>query len=143
MERLGIPDSPTRRVLFDLAGILDDREGGAQVALATAAWVALTKEFEEQFTPKSPLRVQAEYLRNQRELKSLGIETPDLRGEDLQFDVLPTTPVEFAQQLGYADGGRAVRKVLRLGFPDHDRHSGWAPLTPEQVNYVRAHLARR
>lgn len=61
VEALGIPDTPVRRVLFDLANIIA-ASGGEDIALASAGYTALMKEFEEQYTPKSPLRQQLEHI---------------------------------------------------------------------------------
>ncbi len=52
-------------------------------------------------------------------------------------------PKDLAQQLGYDDEGRAVRRVLRQGFPDHPMNSRWEPLSPQQIAFVREHLSSR
>lgn len=54
-----------------------------------------------------------------------------------------TAPKDLAQQLGYDDDGRAVRRILRQGFPEHPKHSRWEPLSPTQIEYVRKHLSSR
>lgn len=143
VEALGIPDSAMRRVLFDLAAFVEASPEGDQYALATSAYLALTKEFQEQFTPKSPLRQQAEYLKMQRELEELmGVRPPDIPGEEFELRPTPETTVQLAAELNYQDEGRAVRQVLRKGFPDHPKNAPWEPLTEKQVNYVRAHLSK-
>jgi len=48
----------------------------------------------------------------------------------------------LALQLGYTDQGRAVRRVLRAGFPDHPSGTNWDPLRPDQAAYVRWRLER-
>lgn len=53
----------------------------------------------------------------------------------------PTSPKDLGKQLGYPDG-RAVRKVLREGFPDHPPYARWEPLSDEQIAYVRTRLQR-
>ncbi|AZH78959.1 hypothetical protein CSX12_11025 [Microbacterium sp. Y-01] len=45
-------------------------------------------------------------------------------------------------ELGRVDGGKAVRRALLEGLPEHDRGSSWDPLTAVQVAYVRSRLAR-
>lgn len=50
------------------------------------------------------------------------------------------TPKDLARELGYNDDGRAVRRLLRQGFPDHPKHARWEPLTPGQIGYVRERL---
>lgn len=73
----------------------------------------------------------------------MGVHVADVSFTDEDFDLPPTTPAELAVQLGHTDQGRAVRHVLRRGFPEHEKHSRWEPLTTAQVNYVRAHLPSR
>lgn len=47
------------------------------------------------------------------------------------------TVKDLTRELGYDDGGRAVRAALRMGFPDHLKNDRWDPLSPAQVTYVR------
>lgn len=54
----------------------------------------------------------------------------------------PTTVAALSAEIGRDDGGRAVRRTLRQGFPDHVRHTSWDPLTPAHVAYVRSRLDR-
>lgn len=54
----------------------------------------------------------------------------------------PTTVTELTRQLGREDGGRAVRKALRTGFPDHPKGESWDPLTSAQVAHVSKMLSR-
>lgn len=146
VEAVGIPDSPVRRMLFQLAQLVDDHVVGRDdLALASAAYRALTKILHEcaHDDNKSPLQVQADAQRDAREMRMMGVKVPDISYTDENFDLPPTNPVELATQLGYADGGRAVRRILRRGFPEHEKHSRWEPLTASQVNYVRAHLPSR
>lgn len=52
---------------------------------------------------------------------------------------LPTgelTVKSLTAELGLDDGGRAVRRSLRRGFPEHERSSRWGVLSDEQVAYV-------
>jgi hypothetical protein len=143
VEWFGIPDSPVRRVLFELAAIvaIPDTE---ELAVASAGYLALTKEFTAQYTPKSPLQQQLESARAHRELSELlGVTLPEPRGDSFTLENRPETPAELGEQLGYEDDGRAVRHVLRAKFVDHPRHTTWSPLTREQINYVRAHLPAR
>jgi len=143
VEWLGIPDTPARRVLFELAAIaaLPDTE---ELALASAGYLALTREFTEQYTPKSPLQQQLESIHANRRLSELlGVMLPEPRGDLFELENRPETPTELGEQLGYRDQGRAVRRVLRAKFVDHPPHMPWFPLTDEQVNYVRAHLPSR
>lgn len=46
---------------------------------------------------------------------------PGRRLTDSDFDLPPTTPGELAVQLGHPDAGRAVRRVLHAGFPEHKK----------------------
>ena len=143
VEALGIPDTPVRRVLFDLANIIA-APGGEDVGLASAAYRVLTKEFEEQYTPKSPLRQQLEYIQQSKELFDLtGVALREVPGDRFELDEVPETPSELGAQLGYDDDGRAVRRVLRRKYRDRVPHTSWSALTQEQINYVRAHLAPR
>lgn len=48
-----------------------------------------------------------------------------------------TSVKNLMRELGYDDGGRAVRAALRKGFPDHLQNDRWDPLSSEQVSYVR------
>ena len=48
----------------------------------------------------------------------------------------------LALELGYTDQGKAVRRVLRAGFPDHPSSTSWDPLGPDQVAYVRSRIGR-
>lgn len=142
VETLGIPDSPMRRVLFELAVIAESEN--EELALAAAAYMALTKAFEEQFTPKSPLQQQLESIRTNKELSDLlGVALPELRGDQFELGETPETPTELGDQLGYRDQGRTVRRILRAKYTGHPAHLSWSPLTEEQVNYVRAHLSPR
>jgi hypothetical protein len=54
----------------------------------------------------------------------------------------PTTVAALSAELGRDDGGRAVRRTLRQGCPDHVRHASWDPLTSAHVAYVRSRLGR-
>lgn len=144
VEALGIPDSVVRRMLLDLAGRVGASTGD-DLALISAAYRALTKVLHERARDdnKTPLQVQAEAQRDVREIRAMGVDMPDIVFTDADFHLPPTTPVELAAQLGYADGGRAVRRVLRVGFPEHEKNARWEPLTAPQINYVRAHLPAR
>lgn len=53
-----------------------------------------------------------------------------------------TTVAALSAELGRDDGGRAVRRTLRQGFPNHVRHTSWDPLTSAHVAYVRSRLSR-
>ncbi|WP_424708774.1 hypothetical protein [Microbacterium sp. SLBN-111] len=53
-----------------------------------------------------------------------------------------TTVARLTDELGLDDGGRAVRRALRKGFPDHRGSTSWDPLAPAHVAYVRAQLGR-
>lgn len=53
-----------------------------------------------------------------------------------------TTVARLTDELGLDDGGRAVRRALRKGFPDHTRNTSWDPLAPAHVAYVRLQLGR-
>lgn len=144
VEALGIPDSIVRRMLFELAGAIGAHEKH-DIALVSAAYRALTKVLHEraQDDQKTPLQIQADARRAVREIREMGVDVPDVVFTDSDFDLPPTTPGELAAQLGYSDGGRAVRHVLRVGFPEHEKNARWEPLTDRQINYVRAHLASR
>lgn len=143
-EAKGIPDSPMRRIMLDLARFMDGEVEGDQLALASTAYTALLKEFDIQFEPKSPLQHQLEYVRLARELKErTGVPLPEMKGDEFVMTTQAESPRELAEQLGYADGGRAVREILRKGFPEHDKHARWEPLTLAQINYVKAHLSSR
>lgn len=52
------------------------------------------------------------------------------------------TVAQLSYELGRDDGGKAVRRILRAGFPDHTHGSSWDPLTAAQVTHVRSRLAR-
>lgn len=52
------------------------------------------------------------------------------------------TVAELTLELGRDDGGKAVRRALREGFPDHVHGSSWDPLSAAQVAHVRERLAR-
>lgn len=52
------------------------------------------------------------------------------------------TVAQLSYELGRDDGGKAVRRILRTGFPDHARGGSWDPLTVAQVAHVRSRLAR-
>ena len=56
------------------------------------------------------------------------------------FDAV--TVAQLTLELDRTDGGKAVRRVLREGFPDHPRGSSWDPLSAAQVAHVRSRLAR-
>ncbi len=143
VEALGVSDSPMRRVYFELARILATSEG-TELAMASAAFLALGREMRDLYTRKSPLQQQLEYIRVRKELAdTLGTTVRELPGEAFELDPLPVTPLDLGRELGYEDGGRAVRRVLRARHPEHLRGSRWPALTGEQVNYVRAHLPRR
>lgn len=143
VEALGIPDSPMRKFLFELADFMDGRPGGDQLALASAAFTGLAKEFREQFMPKSPLQQQLDHIRVSRELEEMvGVSLPAIPGDQFELRIDPETPIALARELGYSDG-RAVRRVLGEGFPGHAKNAKWEPLTRQQVNYVRAHLSAR
>lgn len=43
----------------------------------------------------------------------------------------------LTHEFGLADGGRAVRRLLRTGFPEHQKGAPWDPLSAAQVAYVR------
>ncbi|GAA1970940.1 hypothetical protein GCM10009776_37410 [Microbacterium deminutum] len=47
------------------------------------------------------------------------------------------TVKDQTRELGYDDGGRAVRAALRKGFPDHIKNDRWDPLSPAQASHVR------
>lgn len=51
------------------------------------------------------------------------------------------TVKDLTRELGYDDGGRAVRAALRKGFPDHLKNDRWDPLSPAQVSYVRSTIS--
>ncbi|MBD8611161.1 hypothetical protein IFT77_11745 [Frigoribacterium sp. CFBP 13729] len=143
VEALGIADTPVRRVLFELANIIA-APGGDEIGLASAGYRILTKEFEEQYTPKSPLRQQLEYIQQSKELFELtGVALREVPGDRFELDEVPETPSELGAQPGYDDDGRAVRRVLRRKYTDRVPHASWSALTQEQINYVRAHLAPR
>lgn len=144
VEALGIPDSIVRRMLFELAEVIGG-QGDHDLALVSAAYRALTNVLHEraQDDKKTPLRIQADAQRAVREIREMGVDVPDVVFTDSDFDLPPTTPGELAIHLGYSDGGRAVRRVLRAGFPEHEKNARWEPLTDRQIYYVRAHLASR
>lgn len=52
------------------------------------------------------------------------------------------TVASLTRELGIADGGNAVRRVLRAAFPEHEKAARWDPLTAAQVAHVRATLVR-
>lgn len=146
VEALGIPDSLVRRMLFELAKRIGSRDGGGDdLALTSAAYRALTKVLHEQAAEdsKTPLQVQADARRTTREIRAMGVDVPGIEFTGEDFTLPPTTPGELATQLGYADNGRAVRRLLRRGFPEHERYARWEPLSAAQINYVRAHLPVR
>lgn len=78
---------------------------------------------------KTPLQIQADARRAVREIRDMGVDVPDVVFTDSDLDLSPTTPGELAVQLGHSGGGRAVRRVLRVGFPDHEKNARWEPLT--------------
>jgi hypothetical protein len=143
VEALGMPDTSVRRVYFDLADIIGGGEP-TEMAMASAAFLALSREMREVYTRKSPLQQQLEHIRVRKELaEMLGERVRELPGEAFTLEPLPTTPAALGEELGYRDGGRAVRRVLRARHPEHDKGTMWSPLSEAQVNYVRAHLPRR
>lgn len=144
VEALGIPDSIVRRIPFELAEV-NGEHGDNDLALVSAAYRALAKVLHERAEDdkKTPLQIQADAQRAVRETREMGANVPEVVFTDSDFYLPPTTPGELAVQLGYSDGGRAVRRVLRVGFPEHEKNARWEPLTDRQVNYVRAHLASR
>ena len=143
VEAMGIPPSRVRHVLFQLVAIMDNDPTGDELALASGAFRGMMNAFEEHYKPRTALEIQLETLRLSRELGEMGITPPDVHFSHADFELPPETPRELAAQLGYRDGGRAVRAVLRRGFRDHPKHARWDPLTEQQVNYVRAHIAPR
>lgn len=52
------------------------------------------------------------------------------------------TVAQLSDELGRDDGGKAVRRILRAGFPDHAHGRSWDPLSAAQVTHVRSRLAR-
>jgi hypothetical protein len=50
------------------------------------------------------------------------------------------TVKDLTRELGYEDGGRAVRAALRKGFPNHIKSARWDPLSPAQIAYVRTNV---
>ena len=143
VEAMGIPPSRVRDVLFDLAGIIDAPLAGEELALGSSALRGVMAALEEHYKPRTALEVQVEMIRVGRELAEMGMPVPAIAFTHEDFELPPESPQELARQLGYRDGGRAVRQVLRRGFPEHPAHTTWVPLTKRQVNYVRAHLASR
>lgn len=141
IEGLGVPDSPLRRLYLRSAELVDETTSD-QLALATMIHRGIAQAFASHYQPRTPLQLQAEAVRNTRELRErFGIDVPDIEFSDSDFELPPESPVELARQLGYNDGGRAVRRVLRRGFPTHPKGSRWEPLTTGEVNYVKAHLS--
>ena len=59
-------------------------------------------------------------------------------GEQLASETVAELTREFADK----DGGRAVRRALRAGFPDHVKGDSWDPLTVAQVAHVRMMRSR-
>lgn len=146
VEASGIPDSPVRRMLFELAERIGSHAtNGDDLALMSAAYRALMDVLHERARDdsKTPLQIQVDVQRDLREIRAMGVDVPDVSFTDEDFDLPPSKPGELAAQLGYADEGRVVRRLLRRGFPDHERYSRWEPLSTAQVNYVRAHLPPR
>jgi hypothetical protein len=142
VESLGVPDTPMRRVLFQLARLVGLSHGD-ELALASATLRALLKEMQEVYNPKTPLEQQLEYIRLQKELQeTTGVTLPDVAGDSFELPRMPETPAELADELGYQDSGRAVRRTLREKYP-HAVGSAWGTLTEAQVKYVRAHLKPR
>lgn len=142
VEAMGMPDSPIRRVLFDLAKIIATGTGN-EVGLATIAYIPLMKELQELYQRKTPLQEQLEHIRASKELfDAIGVRLPEVSGDRFVLDPLPETPAALAAELGYADGGKAVRRVLRQRFA-HEKGAQWPALDEQQVNYVRAHLPSR
>lgn len=143
-QQLGIPSSPIRDALFVIADCLDAKPRGDLLALATAAYRAVERELAEHYRPRSPLEIQVETIRAERELaQMLKTEFPRVEFKASDFDPIPESPEDLGRSLGYRDGGRAVRHLLRRGFPDHEPHTRWSPLTEAQINYVKAHLVAR
>lgn len=122
VEAMGIPDSIVRRMLLELAEVIGEK-GNHDIALVSATSRALTKVLHEraQGDQKTSLQIQAYAQRAVREIRQMGVDVPDVVFTDSDFDLPPTTPGELAVQLGYSDGGPAVRGVLRAGFPEHER----------------------
>jgi hypothetical protein len=140
VEALGVPDTPMRRVLFDLARLVIT-SNGPELRMAMAAFHALSKEMQEAYQRKTPLQQQLEHIRTRKELAAAtGLSVTEVRGDRFVLDPLPETPVDLSVELGYEDGGRAVRRLLREKYP-HEAGASWTPLSEAQVNYVRAHLA--
>lgn len=52
------------------------------------------------------------------------------------------TVARLTAELGRDDRGKAVRRVLREGFPEHAHGSSWDPLSAVHVAHVRSRLAR-
>ncbi|MFL0361309.1 hypothetical protein [Curtobacterium flaccumfaciens] len=142
VERVGMPNTPVRRTLFDLAKIIETGSSD-ELLLASAAYRALATSIEDVYRRRSPLEQQLEYIKASRELQeATGIRSPDVSGDRFELAPLPESPAALAAELGYHDGGRAVRRVLRekFGLTPGGR---WHELTERQVNYVRAHLPPR
>jgi len=144
VECLGIPDSPMRTVLFELARFMDDNRDGDEWVLASAGYMAMWKEFQEQFTPKSPLQSQVDHLKVVRELEEMtGIRIPEIPGDQFALRLTPETVDDLAIELGYASDIAMVRNLLSQRFPEHANNSQLHFVSKKQVNYVRAHLVQR
>lgn len=142
VEAMGMPDSPIRRVLFDLAEIIQTGTGN-EVGLASIAYLPLMQELQQLYQRKTPLQEQLEHIRASKELfETIGVRLPEVRGDRFVLNPVPETPAALAAELGYADGGKAVRRVLRQRFA-HEKGTPWPTLDEQQVNYVRAHLPAR
>lgn len=131
-------------MLFQLAEVIGGHEDH-DLALVSAAYRALALVLHEraQDDKKTPLQIQADAQRAVREIRETGGDAPDVVFTDSDFGLPPTTPGELVTQLGYSDGGRAARRVLRAGFPEHEKNARWDPLTERQINHVWAHLPSR
>lgn len=141
VESLGIPDSPMRKVLFDLATFMDDNQGSEDWTLASVAYTAMGKEFQELFVPKSPLQQQLDHLKVARELEEMiGVRIPEIPGEQFELRSIPETVDELSEELGLHDGGKAVREILRHAISEQVNAADLASISETQANYVRAHL---
>lgn len=81
---------------------------------------------------------RAESIRTRRTRLSMGADAeatvhPDTDGE--------MTVARLTHELGRDDNGKAVRRSLRTGFPDHLPGTSWDPLTAPQVAFVRSKLS--
>lgn len=76
VEAVGIPDSPVRRMLFDLADRFQNHGPNDDIALLPGAFTALMDVLQEHHADKTPLQVQAEARRTTRDLRARGINIP-------------------------------------------------------------------